>query len=486
MSTCADTPDSVHVPQRTPEHLAQHAEARQRIESNDLNGAFELLEQLVAEQTGCWEVYNDLAALAVTQGDLEAACHFLEAGRTMPEAPAAIDLRLAQLLAANGDTDVALAALSPVLRADRSTPEALSLLREIVEAAERISAVAWARLIADLRAPTAEQKAKDARLTELTAEVNSLTAENRRQRAMIDSLRAELKLPRETFHDSRTSGAWSRIHALSDKDWLEALLQSVNVPSFKGFPMPGFPSTEVQVGMVGSSNEAALREGFSFYRAVRDVCTRSGQTWDGEGHLLDFGTGWGRYARIFMKDFRPENVVGIDVDPGFVKICRETFPYGTFETVAPLPPSSLVDRSFDLVIAYSVFSHLAEHAATAWVNEFARLLKPGGMMAITTQGRSFLDVCERMRKVGRFDHPWHRNLARSFVDHQACLAAYDAGQFLFSATGGGEVRSSDFYGEALIPKGYIEANWCDRFELVEFIDDRSYLPQALIVLRKRP
>lgn len=403
----------------------------------------------------------------------------------MPEAPTMIGLRLAQLQAARGSTDAALATLSPVLRADTPCPEALSLLREIVESAERISAIAWARLIADLKALTPEQRAKDERIAELSRQLNSVTIENRRQRAVIESLREALKLPREAVYNSRASNIWDQIHALSDKDWLNALMQSVNVPSYKGFPMPGFPAAEIQVGMVGSSNEAALKEGFAFYSAVRDVCSRNGQAWDGEGHLLDFGTGWGRYARIFMKDFRPENVVGIDVDPNFVQVCRETFPYGRFETVSALPPTDLPDSAFDLIVAYSVFSHLSEHVANAWIAEFTRLLKPGGIVAFTTQGRTMLGVCEQLRQQANYDHPWHRNLANSFLDRSACEAAYDAGEFLYSATGGGDVRTPNIYGEALIPRGYVERHWCEHFELLEFIDDRGFLPQALIVLRKR-
>lgn len=77
MSTCPENIDSDHALKRKPEHLAEHARARQQIESNDLAGAFDLLKQLVDQETQCWEVYNDLAALAVTQDDLETACNFL-------------------------------------------------------------------------------------------------------------------------------------------------------------------------------------------------------------------------------------------------------------------------------------------------------------------------------------------------------------------------------------------------------------------------
>lgn len=471
--------------QSDPDQLAHIALAQAAMTQGNLAEAFELLRELVEQGSNLWQVYHGLAAIALTQNDLAAACDLLTIAADQRDAPTHVVRQLANLIAATGDTQKALATLSPLIRADPADADLLAQVREIVGAAPSLSPVAWARLVSDLRAPTPEQKEQIVSIEIKDREILTLTAENRRLAEVIDTLRAELRLPRIERWNSSASDVWDRIHDLDDRTWLNALLGSVDVPSYRGFPMAGFPPEALQIGMVGSSNQSALREGFNFYRAVRDICSKHGQNWNGEGKLLDFGTGWGRYARIFMKDFRPKNVTGVDVDESFIRICRETFPYGHFETVPALPPSELYECSFDLIIAYSVFSHLAEHAATAWINEFARILRPGGMVAVTTQGRSLLQVCEKIREQNEHDHPWHRHLARSFTDRAACEAAYDAGEYLYSATGGGDVRSADFYGEALIPRGFVERHWCEAFELVEFIDDRGFLPQALIVLQKR-
>lgn len=471
--------------QTDPEHLERIAQAHVALAQDNTLEAFEILRDLVDQDTQHWQAFHGLAGIALTQGDLETACDLLRTANSKPGAPSHVTRQLANLIAATGDTAAALATLSPLIRANPADAEVLAQVREIISATPNVSPVAWARLIGDLRAPTQEHLDQISRLDACEKENAKLVAENRRFLAIIDSLRSELNLPRVARWNSSDTDAWTTIHQLDDRAWLSALVGSVDVPSYQGFPMAGFPSEQLQVGMIGSSNEAALREGFNFYAAVRDiVCGRNLQAWDGEGKLLDFGTGWGRYARIFMKDFRPENVFGVDVDPSCVKVCRETFPYAQFDTVPALPPTTIESGFFDLIIAYSVFSHLAEHAATAWIHEFERILKPGGMVAITTQGRSLLQVCERIRKEQRFDHDWHRKLARSFIDRAACEAAYDRGEFLYSATGGGDARPSDFYGEALIPRGFVERHWCDAFELIEFIDDRARLPQALIVLRK--
>jgi hypothetical protein len=63
-------------------------------------------------------------------------------------------------------------------------------------------------------------------------------------------------------------------------------------------------------------------------------------------------------------------------------------------------------------------------------------------------------------------------------------AGYDAGEYLYSATGGSSYRSADFYGEAVIPEGYIRSRWTEFLQVADFVDDRIVLPQALIVLQK--
>lgn len=61
---------------------------------------------------------------------------------------------------------------------------------------------------------------------------------------------------------------------------------------------------------------------------------------------------------------------------------------------------------------------------------------------------------------------------------------YNDGEFVYAATGGGDERTSDFYGEALIPQKYIENNWTKRFTLCDFFYDTNRLPQAFFALKK--
>lgn len=445
--------------------------------------AAEILTELVLAETPLFHAYYDLGSIAVRQGEVETAISLFSMALDRDPESAAARRNLALMQGLEGRYEEALAALSPVLRSDQAGSDDYGLVRDILGKSPALSPIAWARLLTDLRTPSSEQKKVFDDYDALRDKLAAQKSENDRLRTEITELRTELRYLAAPSNTEARNAAWQVIHTLPDDEWLNVLLRSVQMPSYRGFPLPGFPSEGLQTGTVGSSNEFALREGFNFYRTVKALCASHGHALTSDTRLLDFGTGWGRYSRIFMKEITPDNITGVDVDPSLIQVCRDTFPYCNFEVVPPFPPTDLPAGHFDLVVAYSVFSHLAEAAATAWIEEFARILAPGGMIAVTTQGRRFLDYCEQIRRSGEITHPWHRNLAESFVDLDAAQAAYDRGEFLYSATGGGDARPSSFYGEALVPPGFVENIWSRFLEPIAYIDDGS-LPQALIVMRK--
>jgi SAM-dependent methyltransferase len=272
--------------------------------------------------------------------------------------------------------------------------------------------------------------------------------------------------------------------SLNDRKWLKLLIRSINDPVYQGVELPKFPPDEVQRQFVGSAGEHALREAFEFYCVVKSCASRFGRPLTRDVRVLDFGCGWGRISRFFLKEILPDNLHGVDVDPSVIEICKKNFRYGTFGVVEPYPPTGFDSGSIDLIYAYSVFSHLAEAIHIKWVEEFSRILKPGGLVVVTTQGRSFIDFCRSLQGQKAYDHPWHEALARSFLDTDAALKDYDSGKFLYSPTGGGDFRPSDFYGEAVIPRAYVEREWTRFLAFRDFIDDRAFLPQALIVMQK--
>jgi SAM-dependent methyltransferase len=272
----------------------------------------------------------------------------------------------------------------------------------------------------------------------------------------------------------------------TDGKYLQLILDSVTQPYIAGIKMPGFPSEEVQRNFVGSSKENALREGYTFYQLIKRYCAQLGVPINAGTRILDFGCGWGRIARFFFKDVEGHNIFGVDVDPSMISFCASEMTCGRYATVHPEPPMEFLENnSLDVIFAYSVFSHLSEDVARQWIGEFARVLKPKGLLLATTQGRSFLDFCESLHdKQGELEHAWWKGLARSFLPMEKAKEDYDSGKFLFSPTGGGSYREKSFYGEAIISRQYVEREYARFLTLRDFVDDRGKLPQALFVMQK--
>jgi SAM-dependent methyltransferase len=183
--------------------------------------------------------------------------------------------------------------------------------------------------------------------------------------------------------------------------------------------------------------------------------------------VLDFGVGWGRVGRFFLNDIAPENLIGIDVDHTLVTMCRSLFSASRFEICSSHPPTELASRSVDFVVGYSVFSHLSEAACIAWMSEFGRLLRPGGIAALTTRGRWFFDYCASLRDT--VTDGYTRGLATLFSDFESATARYDSGELVFSTNSdvAGGVRDSSFYGETFIPESYAARAFPD-MKLAEF------------------
>jgi SAM-dependent methyltransferase len=150
-------------------------------------------------------------------------------------------------------------------------------------------------------------------------------------------------------------------------------------------------------------------------------------------------------------------------------------PSGNFRQIEPQPPLWASDETFDLIYAHSVFSHLPEKLASEWVEEFARLLAPGGLALLTTRKREFIINCKRFRL-----KPFLHGV---FADTDRWLETYDRGEFCFESSETlFEPEVAARYGEACIPESYVRREWSGLFEIVDYVDES--LDQSIIVLRK--
>jgi SAM-dependent methyltransferase len=256
---------------------------------------------------------------------------------------------------------------------------------------------------------------------------------------------------------------------VSDLQWYWLLTEGRRQLPDLARRLPFLPSEELQAQYTGLSGDAGIEQALRAACLFRSTSREYGLSLNRAGaQLLDFGCGWGRVTQMFLRDFDPDCITGADVSEETLGICRETKIGCSLVKVEPTPPIDLPDESIDLVSAYSVFSHLSEEAQWAWVEELHRVLRPGGVLTVTTRPREFIDQCVALR--AQDDIPdFARGAASSFIDSAAAYARYDAGEFCFDVLGGGGEGRSGYYGEALIPREYVERHWSKLFSSVGFV-----------------
>jgi ubiquinone/menaquinone biosynthesis C-methylase UbiE len=270
-------------------------------------------------------------------------------------------------------------------------------------------------------------------------------------------------------------------------EWFEMVCNSIKGKGLElsGVPLPGFPENEVQINTTGQSGREAMCEAFIFYEDCLKVFSNSIAFERDNKTLLDFGVGWGRVLRFFMREFLPENMYGVDINKELLRLCKETFKWGTFIESNAFPPLELSDQSIDFIAGYSVFSHLSEDACLKWIKEFSRILRPGGVVALTTRGRWFLEYCESLKN--KNVNGYAKALSNLFDDFNQAKKKYDNGKFLHSniheVSGGGPLNSS-FYGETFMSEKYAKKTYSKFFKVLDFVFKQGRSIHPIMVLIK--
>lgn len=106
--------------------------------------------------------------------------------------------------------------------------------------------------------------------------------------------------------------------------------------------------------------------------------------------ILDWGCGPGRIIRHLPEVINNGcQFYGTDYNKKSIEWCSENlkgiqFNHNKLEANLPYE-----DNFFDIIYGLSIFTHLSEKMHFDWFNELKRILKPGGIMYITTQGKHF-------------------------------------------------------------------------------------------------
>ena len=142
------------------------------------------------------------------------------------------------------------------------------------------------------RGKNARLGVKDARLGVKDARLGVKDAARLVQRRLIDNSVGADHVPAKRFE--------GLIYMeISDDMWFELQFHADEASEKYGIPLPLLPSDDVQMSFTAHCGRQNLKQAFEFYRYVLSVCNISKAR---ETRIMDFGSGWGRISRIFLRE----------------------------------------------------------------------------------------------------------------------------------------------------------------------------------------
>ncbi len=175
--------------------------------------------------------------------------------------------------------------------------------------------------------------------------------------------------------------------------------------------------------------------------------------------LLDFGCGCGRISR-HLAGLKSTTLFGVDYNPELVAWCSKNLPFGRFSQNELEPPLQFDDNMFDFILARSVFCCFGEDLQRRWLAELWRVLKPGGILYLSTHGSQFVAHLPPEQK-----------------------ELYDAGEMVTVSFG---PEGSNNFG-SFHPNAYVTRRMLTGFELLSYKpgEAKPHLEQDNYILRKK-
>jgi SAM-dependent methyltransferase len=107
--------------------------------------------------------------------------------------------------------------------------------------------------------------------------------------------------------------------------------------------------------------------------------------------VYEWGCGPGRIVRhlpALASGFRVEFHAS-DYNRASIAWCRAHLPGITFFENGLAPPLAVADGAFDVAFCRSVFTHLSAEMQARWIAELRRVVRPGGVLILTTHGLAY-------------------------------------------------------------------------------------------------
>ena len=251
---------------------------------------------------------------------------------------------------------------------------------------------------------------------------------------------AELRAGRGDF-----DGMLTRLQQLSLGDFAWLLL--VPPPQFPAVisMLPRMAPKEVQLQWAGDHGPGLLLASLLFVKSIESAFPRlTGRQLHG-ATMLDFGCGWGRLLRLMLWFSHPDKIHGVDPWDRSLQICAEDRVLGSFAQSDWIPNTLPWEGlQFDLVYAFSVFTHLSERTMMAAQRAIRQRIRPDGLLVITIRPVEY----------------WDDDRIRADPEkHSAIVDQHHARGFAFVPHNRAPVDGEVTYGDTSMTFSYIREKW---------------------------
>lgn len=172
--------------------------------------------------------------------------------------------------------------------------------------------------------------------------------------------------------------------------------------------------------------------------------------------LLDFGCGCGRVLRQW-RELAQTHVHGCDYNPKLVDWCRHSLLFAEFRLNQLEPPLPYPDAEMEFVYGLSVFTHLTEELQKAWLRDLERVLTPGGVLLLTTKGRSWFSSLNAEER-----------------------ARFERGELVVQE----ERYPGKNFCAAFHPEAYVRERFTEAFRVLDIVAATDNLSQDIVLLQK--
>ena len=230
-----------------------------------------------------------------------------------------------------------------------------------------------------------------------------------------------------------------------------------------GAPLPPHWLIETVTG--NPRRDRFLVSGNSIARFFADLVEEYRSADVGCPTVMDFGCGCGRVARV-LPEYLDCEMFGCDLTAAAVDWCQQHLP-GKYLVSTENPPLPLGDACFDALYAVSVLTHLDEAHQAAWLAEWRRLVRPGGLLLVTYNGEGWL-TSRNPENREQIERMWEESSGFAFPEHDRWRGVFP-----------------EYYGIAYHTHAYVREHWGQYCEVIEQRPPtQTPLPQDLAVLRR--